>query len=80
LGILVKPVGQLKLKRNVLRALGDVLLVPFIASKGLVEFGMHAFEAIYQVPLCRGLRLLEVIFGIIEGLQAVQKHQVVNLT
>jgi hypothetical protein len=80
LGELVKPVGQLKLLRNVLRTLGDLLLVPFIASEGLVEFGMHPFEVISQVPLCGDLRLLELIFGVIEGLQAVQEHQVVNLT
>ena len=67
MGILVKPLGQLKLARNVLRALGYMRLVPFIASEGLVEFGMHPIEAVCQVPLCRDLRLLEVIFGIIEG-------------
>ena len=76
----MKPVGQLKLMRNFLRALCYMRLVPFIAREGLVEFGMHPIEAVCQVPLCRDLRLLEVIFSIIETFQAVQKHQVVNLT
>lgn len=41
LGILVKSVDKLKLMREGLRTLCDASLVPLIACKGLVEFGMH---------------------------------------
>jgi hypothetical protein len=78
--MLVKSVGKLKLMREGLRALCDVRLVSLIACKGLVEFCMHTFETICQISLCRELRLLEVIFCVIEALQTIQKDQVVDLT
>ena len=66
--------------REGLCAICDASLVSFVACKGLVEFGMHTFEKICQIPLCWDLRLLEVIFGVIEALQAIQEHQMVDLT